>query len=134
MSERPQNKHLRPFKPGQSGNPGGKPKQLLTKEKVKGILGKFADMTRQQLQDIIQNPKSSMLEIMVASIMAKAAKDGDFSRMNFILDRSIGRVTSEDVESIVNSGTIAVTPENIAELCRLAREGSKPKPQDESGK
>lgn len=132
MSERPQNKHLRPFKPGQSGNPGGRPKQLLTKEKVKGILGKFADMTRQQLQDIIKNPESSMLEIMVASIMAKAAKSGDFSRMNFILDRSIGRVTSEDVESIVNNGTISVTPENIAELCRLAREGSKPK--DESDK
>ena len=28
--ERPQNKHLRPWKPGQSGNPKGKPKRSLT--------------------------------------------------------------------------------------------------------
>lgn len=37
-------------------------------------------------------------------------------------------------EDIPEKGTetIAVTPENIAELCRLAREGSKPKPADEN--
>ena len=94
MAKNPPPVHTR-FKPGQSGNPGGKPKQLLTKDKVKGILGRFADMTREDLQAIVTNPKSTMLEIMVASIMVKAAKDGDFSRLNFILDRSIGRVAAD---------------------------------------
>lgn len=96
---RPQNKNLKPYTKGQSGNPSGKPKQLLTKDKVKGILGKFADMTRDELQNIVQDPKSTMLEIMVASIMVKAAKDGDFSRLNFILDRSIGRAAAEAGEA-----------------------------------
>lgn len=91
---KPPPEHTR-WKPGQSGNKSGKPKQLLTKDKVKGVLGKFSDMTRDQIQDVITNPKSTMLEIMVASIIVKAAKDGDFSRLNFILDRSIGRVAAE---------------------------------------
>lgn len=96
MSERPQNKHLKPFKPGQSGNPSGKPKNLLTKDKVKAIVGKFANMTREELQSVVADPKSTMIEITVASIMVKAAKDGDYTRLDFILNRSIGRVLDDD--------------------------------------
>lgn len=91
---KPPPEHTR-WKPGVSPNPGGRPKSLLTKDKVKGILGKFADMTLQDLENLVKDPQSKMLEIMVASIMVKAAKDGDFSRLNFILDRSIGRVAAD---------------------------------------
>lgn len=83
------------FKKGQSGNPSGKPKQLLTKDKVSSILGKFATMTRDQLQDVAADPKSSMIEIMIASIMVKAAKEGDYARLDFLLTRSIGKVKDE---------------------------------------
>lgn len=58
-------------------------------------MGKFHDMTREDLQAVVTNPKSTMLEIMVASIMAKAAKEGDASRFGFLLDRQIGRVPTE---------------------------------------
>ncbi len=110
MSERPQNKHLKPFVKGQSGNPSGKPKQLLTKDKVKGILGKFADMTRSQLQDIVTDPKSTMLEIIIAAIMVKAAKDGDYGRLSFILDRSIGKIATEE-DGRENADTSGMTVE-----------------------
>lgn len=121
---RPQNKHLRPFQKGQSGNPGGKPKQLLTKDKVKSVLGKFSEMTRGDLQKIIENPESQMLAVMVASIMLKAVETGDFSRVNFILDRAIGKASPDDLESLLNTGeAISITPANIAELCKAARDG-----------
>jgi hypothetical protein len=81
------------FKPGQSGNPGGKPAGILTKDKVAGILGKFAGASREQLQEVIQNPKSTMMEIMIASVMARAAKEGDPHRLEFLLQRSIGKVS-----------------------------------------
>lgn len=92
---RPQNKHLRPFKPGQSGNPGGKPKQLLTKENVSSLVGKLSNMTREELQAIVADPKARMIEIMIASIMARSAKEGDPQRLEFLLMRSIGRVREE---------------------------------------
>ncbi len=95
MSERPQNKHLKHFPKGESGNTNGKPKQLLTKDKVSAILGRFATMTRDQLQDVATDPKSSMIEIMIASIMVKAVKEGDYARLDFLLTRSIGKVKDE---------------------------------------
>ena len=95
MNERPQNKHLKPFKPGQSGNPSGKPRGLLTRSQVEALISKFSSLTRDQMQVVIQNPKSTMIEIMVASIMAKASKDGDYSRLQFLLERSIGKVKEQ---------------------------------------
>lgn len=80
------------FKPGQSGNPGGKPAQLLTKDKVAGVLGKFSGMSGVQLNDVLKDPKSTMLELMVAAVMAKAVKEGDPHRLDFLLQRSIGKV------------------------------------------
>ena len=111
MSERPQNKHLKPFKPGQSGNPSGKPKQLLTKDKVSSILGKFATMTREQLQAVVTDSKSTMIEIMIASVMVKAAKDGDYARLDFLLTRSVGKVKEEIEQTIKN-----VTDEDLENL------------------
>lgn len=84
--------NLKPYKPGQSGNPSGKPAGLLTKDQVSSVMGKFSHSTREQLQAVITNPKSTMLEIMVASVMARAAKDGDPNRMEFLLQRTIGKV------------------------------------------
>lgn len=80
------------FKPGQSGNPSGKPKGLLSTDEIASLMAKFCRLTRDELQGIVQDPKSSMIEITVASILAKAAKDGDYSRLEFLLTRSIGKV------------------------------------------
>jgi hypothetical protein len=82
---------------GQSGNPSGRPKGQLRRDQVEAVMGRFSAMTRAELQKIVQNEKSTMLEIMVASVMAKAAKDGDATRLQFLLDRTIGRV-KEQVE------------------------------------
>ncbi len=91
MARKPPPEHSR-FKPGQSGNPKGRSPDILSPDKVRTVLGKFADMSRAELQAVVQNDKSTMLEIMIASVMAKAAKDGDYARLSFIMDRSIGRV------------------------------------------
>ena len=85
-------KNLKPFAKGTSGNPAGKPKNLLTKDKVDAIIGRFAFMDRTELQEVINDQRTPMIEIMVASVMAKAAKDGDYSRLEALLVRSIGKV------------------------------------------
>lgn len=88
---------LRPhhFKPGQSGNPGGKPKQLLTKDKVKGLVDKFYHMSREDLKKVAANPKSTVIELTIASIMVKCIEAGDFSRFDGMLSRAIGKVADE---------------------------------------
>jgi hypothetical protein len=95
MSIRPQNRHLKPFKKGQSGNPRGKPKQLLTKADVETLFQKFAKKTKFELQEVIDDPKATMIEIMVASVMVRTVKDGDASRLQFLLDRAVGKVKDE---------------------------------------
>jgi hypothetical protein len=92
VSIRPQNKHLKPFQKGQSGNPSGRPKALLTRTDVERVFQLFSGKNREQLQEVINDQKATMLEIMIASVMVKAAKDGDAARLQFLLDRAVGKV------------------------------------------
>lgn len=101
MARKPPPEHTR-FKPGQSGNPGGKPRGLLTADKVSGIIGQFFDKTLEELQAIMDNPKATMGEKMVASAMLKSAETGDFNRVEPILQRGIGKV-KEQIESTVRT-------------------------------
>lgn len=87
--------NLRPFQKGQSGNPAGRPKNLLRTDEVRNLIGRLWRLSREELQKIVQNPKSSMGEIMVASIVAKAAQTGDYTRVQFLLERTIGKVKDE---------------------------------------
>ena len=80
------------FKPGQSGNPSGKRNGGLTVDEVSDLMARFCRLSRDALQAVVQDPKSTMIEITVASILARAAKDGDYSRLEFLLSRSIGKV------------------------------------------
>lgn len=101
----PQAKPGTRFKPGQSGNPAGRKKlppeiqaiNSLTPEYVKKIISKFSQMSKEEMGTFLRlgpdDPGGpNMMEIMIGSIVAKAAQDGDYTRLNFLLDRSIGRV------------------------------------------
>lgn len=98
----------KPFPKGVSGNPGGRPKMSpdlskishLTKEKLIIILNEFINLDRDELAAKLQNPKATMLELAVGHIIAKAAKEGDTLRLNFLFDRIVGKVT--DVVHNVN--------------------------------
>lgn len=104
--------NLIPYKKGQSGNPSGKPKGILTKDQVHAVLGRFSSLNREELQAVVNNPKSTMLEIMVASVMVKAAQHGDHARLEFLWSRSIGKV-KEEIEHTGNQPQIIVTvPDN----------------------
>lgn len=89
------------FKPGVSGNPKGHPstkkgeRKVLTRPRVEEEISKLADMPKDELMEVASNPKTPMLTIMIASVMVHAAKEGDSQRLNFLLDRSIGRVVEK---------------------------------------
>lgn len=93
----------RDFKPGQSGNPKGKiglPQDLkeiraLRPSFVKNVIAKLSRMTLGELEAHIDNPYTSMMEITIGKVYLKAFIGGDHMRMNFLLDRSIGKVKDE---------------------------------------
>jgi len=103
------------WKPGQSGNPSGKPKGLLTVDDVKAMMYRFWRMSADELLMFLQDPKAPMGELMIASVMARAVKDGDFSRLAFLLDRSVGKV-KEEIEQTVRS----ITDEDLDKIPRDA--------------
>lgn len=89
----------RDFKPG---NPGGgrpllpeeiKEARKLNKYDVEMSLTNHLRMTRDQIATVIKDPESKMLDILVASIIAKAVQTGDQQRLDFILNRTIGKVS-----------------------------------------
>jgi len=95
VSERPQNKNLKNFKPGQSGNPSGRKKGLITKSEIEELVSRCFIMTKIELKELIDNPSSKMMELYVASIIANGMKKGELYSFDGLLNRVIGKVKDE---------------------------------------
>jgi len=95
VTERPQNKNLKHFKPGQSGNISGRKKGLLSKSEVEDLVSRCFNMTKVELKELIDNPKSKMIELHVASIIANGMKKGELYSFDGLLNRVIGKVKDE---------------------------------------
>jgi uncharacterized protein YjbJ (UPF0337 family) len=95
------------FKPGQSGNKSGKPKGLLTRDKVNGTISNLYAMSKEQLRQIIESPKSTMLQIHIASIIANGTKKGCTHALEGLLQRSIGRIKDEAEIDILGEFNLA---------------------------
>jgi hypothetical protein len=98
------------------GNPGGgrpllpteiKEARKLNKYDVEMSLTNHLRMNREQIATVIKNPESNMLDILVASIIAKAVQTGDQQRLDFILNRTIGKVV-DTIEVADNRVSIAL--------------------------
>lgn len=122
--------NLKPWKPGQSGNPAGKvklPEELraihaLSQIEVCKLVSKYARMTLVQLAAASIDENTSVIELTIAAIFSKSIQQGDFTRLAFLLDRSIGRVPttlelSDDLSQLQELTT--------KEILRLIQEKTK---------
>lgn len=86
----------RDFKPGQSGNPNGRPKnpiELMTiKQMSKGefslLMHKLINLKPEELSAF----RGTVLEMAMASIIQQAIKQGDPSRLQFFIERLFGKI------------------------------------------
>jgi len=86
--------------PANRGRPPSLPIDLkmandLTKTKLRGILNKYLWMAHDEINLIIETKSAPMIELVVAQIIVKAAVQGDSFRLNFILERMVGKVKEE---------------------------------------
>lgn len=82
------------FQPGMSGNPGGRPKALLTKSQVENIVQGMSQTSPNKLKAIIADPDESAIRISIAQAWLKVIKSGDMVAIDNILNRGVGKVAN----------------------------------------
>lgn len=91
------------FVPGKSGNPSGKPKLLVTNVSIKKQIGEFWYKSGSEIKSILEDPRSNMGDLMIASVMARAVAEGNYNCVAFLMDRAVGKV--KEVQEDTNAGS-----------------------------
>lgn len=113
---------------GVSGNPAGRPKaspelkqfRAMSKEDVARMISKYGIMNREDLDAFLMRRDVPVIDQTIASIYQKALDGGDFARMAFLLDRTIGKVTSEVVVTQkLRAEVEAMTDEQLIEAAKV---------------
>lgn len=122
--------NLTPWKPGQSGNPAGKPKgtehSSTRLKRLLGAVGKMKNPLTGQMEEF------SGLEMMDAAIIARAIR-GDVGAYREILDRLEGKVPAktEVIGSMNLTGSAAAVGEQEAKALLSLLNRIAPAPADQ---
>lgn len=88
------------FKPGISGNPNGRPRlpeelkaaRKLTRVQLEILINRYLSMSAAEMMVVAEDPCTPVLDLMIASIIKRAVVNGDQLRLDFILNRIVGKV------------------------------------------
>lgn len=116
------------FKPGNPG--GGRPKGLIRRDDIEAAITKFWKMTKAEVQAIIENPKATMGDLMIASVIAKAIDQGDQARVAFLLDRLVGKVKEVSEITVTKPYIVEKLDGGVLELGAGAPEEEEAKVED----
>lgn len=95
--------NLKPLKKGSNINPEGArahkgPKTLfkkLTKELMKEMINAATTGTVSDLKRIAEDPKSTAIQVALATSLVKIINKGDYAGLELMLSRAIGKVKDE---------------------------------------
>ncbi len=120
----------RDFKKGYVSNPNGRPKlpedlrviKRLTQSEITSLISKYLQLTRDELTRAAQDKSLPIIELYIASVIQKGVIGGDTLRLNFLFDRTIGKVADKIEAQLTDASSM--TPEarraRIAELNKKA--------------
>jgi hypothetical protein len=128
----PKNKgheNLKKWKPGESGNPGGRPKlpedireaRKVNRVEVDRVLNRFMNLSRAEIQTITNDPKAPALEFLLASMIIQGHLEGDYKRISFVFDRLIGSVAQNVTMSDPEGGPVKVRVFTDDQLKKMAK-------------
>lgn len=111
------------WKPGKAPKSPGRPEsppelkeaRKLTRTAFEAIINRFIHMTRVELREARSDRGRTQLELIVIAVLEKAEGWGDTSRLNFVLDRLIGKVP----DKVEMSGTLDIEAAARREEARL---------------
>lgn len=115
MGKKPRNphpkiEHLKPWKPGQSGNPGGRPKGIIDRRAERAIWARVLKSPLSEIRQMADRDISGMEAVIAASIL-RAAATGEASAVSLCLERAIGKVKEEIDLPSEGQETLEVIPE-----------------------
>ncbi len=118
---------------GQSGNPGGKPKlpdelkdiKPFQTDEVKRVIAKTGRMNIDEAMASIMDSGTSYLEKALLRCWQLAAEKGDPIRLEFLLNRTIGRAPMAELDS--DADRERVSPEAAALLIAGIKAAQAPK-------
>jgi len=127
------------WKPGETGNPHGRPQYpedirplaRITKFHIESLLSKYLSVTVDKLKELEKDASLRAIDAMVVKVALKAIVQGDVLRMNFLLDRLIGKVKEvSEVHNIEYSEAYKIIPrEELISLLRSSKQ-SLPAPKE----
>lgn len=88
------------FKPGQTGNPKGRPRlpidvlnvEKLTQDELKRRISKHMRMQHDALDAVLASPDSIALDLVIAATLCTAIKTGDIAKAEYLFNRCLGKV------------------------------------------
>jgi hypothetical protein len=93
------------FKPGKGsgGNPKGRPPlppelagiKEMTADEVKRTIAGVCRMTVEKLYELKANTQAQAFTVAIASMLIKAIEKGDYTNVDFILNRTIGKLKEQ---------------------------------------
>lgn len=120
-------KQLTPWKPGESGNPSGRPKlppelkaiRCLSHLECSRLISKYARMEYDEILEASENPKLPMIESCFASLFLKGKEKGDWTTISFLLDRACGKlplILETEEEKAARAELDALTDEELVKF------------------
>lgn len=105
------------FKKGETGNPHGRPPispiqralRNLTLDTYREVIELVLTGNVEAVRAMIQDPKTPAIQVGVATAFMKAIKDGDYTVIERIAERIVGKIPDVVNVNAINNSKVAVT-------------------------